>query len=364
MGTGFPAPQEAIEEFGPRFNSGSDSVRILSDSCEPQPGAAVRRETPLHIAVLIPCYNEEMSIGHEVSEFRTVLPDADIYVYDNNSQDDTVVVAKAAGATVRHERMQGKGNVVRRMFADIEADVYVLVDGDGTYDPGVAPRLVRYLLEHRLDLVNGLRNGVHRRGHRLGNEIFNRIIGWTFGRHFDDIFSGYKVFSRRFVKSFPALATGFEIETELTVHALRLRMPVAELPTRYGSRVEGSASKLRTLHDGIRILWAIFLLIKQERPLAFFSVVCAILVTASIVLDLPLVISYFQTGSATPAQRLPTAVLGTGMMLLGFLSLACGLILDTVTRGRIEMKRINYLSLQAPGGHRGSRPQAWGAASR
>ena len=337
MDTGFPAPQaETIEEIWPEFSSGS----------LPQPEAATRRETPVDIAVLIPCYNEEMSIGREVSQFRAVLPHAQIYVYDNNSHDDTVAVGKAAGAIVRHERMQGKGNVVRRMFADIEADVYVLVDGDGTYDPVDAPRLVQYLLEHRLDLVNGLRNGVHRRGHRVGNEIFNRIIGWTFGRYFDDIFSGYKVFSRRFVKSFPALATGFEIETELTVHALRLRMPVAELPTRYGSRVEGSTSKLRTVHDGIRILWAIVLLIKQERPLAFFSAACVILVTTSLVLDLPLVISYLQTGSATAAQRLPTAVLGTGIMLLGFLSLACGLTLDTVTRGRIEMKRLHYLGLQ------------------
>jgi glycosyltransferase involved in cell wall biosynthesis len=336
MDMGSPALyREAIGEFGPGFSSGS----------LPQPGEAARRETPAHIAVLIPCYNEEMSIGCEVSEFRIALPDAHIYVYDNNSQDDTVAVGKAAGATVRHERMQGKGNVVRRMFADIEADVYVLVDGDGTYHPGDAPRLVRYLLEHRLDLVNGLRNGVHHRpGHRLGNEIFNRIVGWTFGRHFHDMLSGYKVFSRRFVKSFPALATGFEIETELTVHALQLRMSVAELPTRYGSRVEGSPSKLRTVHDGIRILWAIFLLIKQERPLAFFSVVCANLVTASLVLDLPLAISYFETGLV---HRLPTAVLATGMMVLGFLSLACGLILDTVTRGRIEMKRLHYLSLRA-----------------
>ena len=321
------------------------SMEILSDVCEPR---------PVDIAVLIPCYNEEMSIGREVVEFRAALPNATIYVYDNNSQDNTVEVAKTAGAVVRHERIQGKGNVVQRMFADIEADVYVLVDGDGTYDPKDAPRLVWYLLEHRLDLVNGLRNGAHdRTGHRLGNEIFNRIVGWTFGNNFCDMLSGYKVFSRRFVKSFPLLATGFEIETELTIHALHLKMPVAELSTSYGSRCEGSASKLRTVHDGIRILWTIFKMIKQERPLAFFSAVCAILVATSLFLSLPLVVSYFETGSATTAHRLPTAVLATGMMVLAFLSLACGLILDTVTRGRVEMKRLHYLNLRCAAGQVG-----------
>jgi mannan endo-1,4-beta-mannosidase len=330
------------------------SVEILSDVCEPR---------PVDVAVLIPCYNEEKSIGEEVSNFRAVLPDAEIYVYDNNSQDNTALIAEAAGAIVRHERMQGKGHVVRRMFADIEADVYVLVDGDGTYDPNDAPRLVQYLLEHHLDLVNGLRNGLHeRKGHRLGNEIFNRMVGWTFGDHFCDMLSGYKVFSRRFVKSFPVLATGFEIETELTVHALHLRMPVAELSTSYGSRCAGSASKLRTVRDGIRILWTIFKMIKQDRPLAFFGVACAVLVALSVFLALPLVITYFETGSATAAQRVPTAVLATGMMVLGFMSLACGLILDTVTRGRIEMKRMHYLDLRAPDRHRGVRPVLASAA--
>jgi hypothetical protein len=300
------------------------------------------------IAVLIPCYNEEAAIEGVVKGFRAALPTARIYVYDNNSRDRTAAIGWAAGATVRQEGMQGKGNVVRRMFADIDADVYVLVDGDGTYDPSAAPRMIEHLLNHRLDLVNGLRSGDHiRRGHGLGNKIFNRMVGWVFGDRFNDMFSGYKVFSRRFVKSFPALSSGFEIETELTVHALRLRMPVAELPTRYGRRPEGSASKLRTVRDGFRILWAIFLLIKGERPLAFFASAAAVLAALSLVLAAPVAATYFRTGLV---PRLPTAVLAMGMMLLAFLSLACGFILDTVTRGRIEMKRLYYLSLPIPPG--------------
>jgi hypothetical protein len=243
--------------------------------------------------------------------------------------------------------MQGKGNVVRRMFADVEAEVYVLVDGDGTYDARDARRLIRHLLEHRLDLVNGLRCGVHvRPGHRLGNGIFNHLVGWIFGSRFVDMLSGYKVLSRRFVKSFPALASGFEIETELTVHALRLRMPVAELPIRYGVRAEGSVSKLRTWQDGIRILCVIFLLIKEERPLAFFAVAGALLVATSLALAAPLAVTFIETGLV---PRVPTAVLAMGVMSLAFLCLACGLVLDTVTRGRIEMKRLHYLSLTAPG---------------
>jgi glycosyltransferase involved in cell wall biosynthesis len=300
----------------------------------------------VEVAVLIPCLNEEVAIGHVVAEFRAALPTARIYLYDNNSQDRTIEVGQAAGAIVRRERMQGKGNVVRRMFADVEADVYVLVDGDGTYDASDAPRMIQELIEHRLDVVNGLRTGIHvRRGHRLGNEIFNRVVGWIFGSRFDDMFSGYKLFSRRFVKSFPALATGFEIEAELTVHAFRLRMPVAELPTRYGRRVEGSSSKLRTVRDGFKIMWVIFMLIKQERPLAFFAAVWVVLVTLSLKLATPVAITFIETGLVL---RMPTAILATGMMLLGFLSLACGLILDTVTRGRIEMKRLHYLSFPAP----------------
>ncbi len=299
------------------------------------------------IAILIPCYNEEVAVGAVVAAFRAALPSALIYLYDNNSTDRTVAVGQQAGAIVRREQMQGKGHVVRRMFADIEADVYVLVDGDGTYDAGDAPRLVRHLLEHRVDLVNGLRMGIHaRRGHQLGNDFFNQIIGWVFGSRFDDMLSGYKVFSRRFVKSFPSLASGFEIETELTVHALQLRMPVAELSTPYGRRLDGSVSKLRTVHDGLKILWAIFLLIKEEKPFPFFATTSLILIATALGLSAPLVVTFIETGFV---PRLPTAVLATGIMLLGFLSLVCGLVLDTVTRGRVEMKRLHYLSLPAPG---------------
>src|SRR5579884_275356 len=312
------------------------------------------RSAGARIAVLIPCYNEEAAIEGVVKGFRAALPTARIYVYDNNSQDRTAAIGRAAGATVRQEWMQGKGHVVRRMFADIDADVYVLVDGDGTYDPSAAPRMVEHLLDHRLDLVNGLRSGDHvRPGHDLGNKMFNRMVGWMFGDRFSDMFSGYKVFSRRFVKSFPALATGFEIETELTVHALRLRMPVAELPTRYGQRVEGSPSKLRTVRDGIKILWAIFLLIKGERPLAFFSTAAAVLALISLALAAPVAETYFRTGFV---PRLPTAILAMGVMLLAFLSLTCGLVLDTVTRGRVEMKRLSYLSLPIPPGRPGDAP--------
>jgi Glycosyl transferase family 2 len=303
------------------------------------------------IAVLIPCYNEEHSIAGVVAGFRAALPQARIFVYDNNSRDRTVAVGRAAGAIVRHERLQGKGHVVARMFADIDADIYVLVDGDGTYDPQAAPHLIQHLLEHGLDLVNGAREGAHERpGHRFGNDLFNRIVGWVFGDRFDDMLSGYKVLSRRLVKSFPALATGFEIETELTVHALRLRMPVAELAIAYGSRLAGSASKLRTVRDGLKVLRAIFLLIKDERPLAFFTALSVVLAALSLGLAAPIALSYIETGLV---PRLPTAVLSMGVMLLAFLSLASGFVLDTVTRGRTEMKRLHYLSLPAPGGDGG-----------
>lgn len=302
---------------------------------------------PVGVAVLIPCCNEELTIGAVVAGFRAALPDARVYVYDNNSRDATVAVGTAAGAVVRHEQRQGKGYVVARMFSDIEADVYVLVDGDDTYDASQAPALIRYLLDNRLDLVNGMRVGSHeRRGHRFGNELFNRIAGRIFGSRFDDMLSGYKVLSRRFVKSFPTLTTGFEIETALTVHALRLHMPVAELPTRYRARPRGSVSNLHTVSDGLRILWAIFLLIKGERPLAFFSSIAAVLAALSVGLGAPIVSTYFTTGLV---PRLPTAVLSVGIMMLAFLSLASGLILDTVTQGRTEVRRLHYLALPAPG---------------
>jgi glycosyltransferase involved in cell wall biosynthesis len=313
----------------------------------PQTELPAVRAHAVEVAVLIPCYNEEAAIGRVVTDFRAALPDARIYVYDNNSRDRTALIGAAAGAAVRSEPMQGKGNVVRRMFADIEAEVYVLADGDGTYDAGDAPRLIAHLVEHRLDMVNGLRIGEHtRRGHRFGNDVFNRIVGWVFGARFADMLSGYKVFSRRFVKSFPALASGFEVETELTVHALRLRMPVAELPTRYGRRADGSASKLRTVRDGIKILGSIVLFVKEERPLAFFSAISGLFCAVSLALAAPLFVTFVETGLV---PRLPTAVLAVGLMVLAALGLSCGLVLDTVTRGRVEMKRLHYLGFPAPG---------------
>jgi hypothetical protein len=304
----------------------------------------------LRTAVLVPCLDEEAAIGHVVRSFRDALPGATVYVYDNGSADRTAVVAAAAGAVVRHEPLRGKGNVVRRMFADVEADVYLLVDGDDTYDATAAPRLLRHLWENRLDMVNGSRasdrDSAYRAGHQAGNLLLTGMVGWVFGSRFEDMLSGYKVFSRRFVKSFPALATGFEIETELTVHALQLNMPAAELPTSYKERPHGSESKLRTFRDGWRILWTIIRFIKGERPLAFFSTLAAVFSGVALVLAVPIVVTFLETGLV---PRLPTAILSTGLMILAFLSLACGLILDTVTRGRREMKRLHYLGLGAPG---------------
>jgi hypothetical protein len=320
---------------------------------KPMPAAEDAAEAALaaqRIAVLVPCLNEEAAIGAVVAGFRQALPGAVVYVYDNGSTDRTDAVARAAGAVVRHERLRGKGNVVRRMFADIEADIFVLVDGDDTYEPQDASRLVRHLVENRLDMVNASRiaepGAAYRAGHRSGNVLLSSIVGWAFGARFEDMLSGYKVFSRRFVKSFPALATGFEIETELTVHALQLNMPVAELPTRYKERKEGTASKLRTFRDGWRIVGTILALVKGERPLAFFTAVFAALAALSVALAVPIVVTFIATGLV---PRLPTAVLSTGLMLLAFLSLACGFILDTVTRGRRELKRLHYLALPAPG---------------
>jgi glycosyltransferase involved in cell wall biosynthesis len=309
-----------------------------------------RGAAPPRVAVLLPCYNEELAISAVVRDFRKALPHATIYVYDNNSRDRTREVALAAGAVVRVEPLQGKGNVVRRMFADIEAEVYVLVDGDDTYDAASAPTLIKVLLDDRLDMVNGRRvteiDAAYRRGHRLGNVLLSTMVSKIFGDRFRDLLSGYRVFSRRFVKSFPALASGFEIETELTVHALELRMPTAELDTPYKDRPEGSVSKLRTYSDGIRILFTIILFIKEERPLAFFSTIFAILAGLSTIISIPIVITYMETGLV---PRFPTAVLATGTMLLAFLSLVCGLVLDTVTLGRREAKRMRYLEIPAPG---------------
>jgi glycosyltransferase involved in cell wall biosynthesis len=301
------------------------------------------------IAVLIPCYNEEIAIPKVIAAFRRVLPDAAIHVYDNNSSDRTVAVARKAGAIVGNETRQGKGHVVRRMFADIDADVYLLVDGDATYDAPSAPTMVGKLIDENLDMVVGTRVDreatAYRRGHRSGNYIFTWFVAGIFGNAFSDILSGFRVFSRRFVKSFPALSTGFEIETELTIHALELGMPVGEIETPYFARPEGSASKLSTWRDGLRISWTIQRLYRTERPLQFFGFIALVLGALSIALAVPVIETYLATGLV---PRLPTAILATGLMLAAFLALAAGLVLDTVTRGRREIKRLAYLSHRAP----------------
>jgi len=301
---------------------------------------------PHRIAVLLPCFNEAVAIGQVVRDFAAALPGAAIYVYDNNSTDDTVAQATAAGAIVRREPRQGKGHVVRRMFADIEADIYVMADGDSTYHAPTAITMIERLEGEGLDMVVGKRvaigNGpsAYRPGHASGNHVMTRFVARLFGESFTDIFSGYRAFSRRFVKSFPALATGFEIETELTVHALELALPVAEVPTPYQSRPEGSASKLSTLGDGWRILLTILQLHKDVRPFRFFSAVALALVTIALALASPLLLTYIETGLV---PRFPTAILVTGITLLAFLSLASGVILDSVARGRLEAKRLAYL---------------------
>ncbi len=306
-------------------------------------------------AVLIPCYNEEAAVGAVVRDFRAALPDATVYVYDNNSRDKTVEVAAAAGAVVRREPLQGKGNVVRRMFADIDADVYVLVDGDDTYHAPSAPVLVDKLVSEQLDMVNAQRistaEAAYRRGHVLGNRLLTGLVGGIFGKRTDDMLSGYRVFSRRFVKSFPALAGGFEIETELTVHALEMRMPFTEVPTPYKERPPGSISKLSTYKDGLRILFMIGKLVKEERPMQSFGAAAIALALVSILLAFPIILTYIDTGLV---PRLPTAVLAAALMILSFLALTCGLILDSVTRARREAKRLAYISVPAPGNERHS----------
>ncbi len=304
---------------------------------------------PPRVAVLIPCYNEAEAIASVVEQFAAALPTATIYVYDNNSVDATRERAALAGAIVRTETFQGKGNVVRRMFADIEAEVYVLVDGDGTYDASSAAVMVEHLLCNSLDMVNGARVAVsaaaYRPGHVIGNKMLTGTVAMIFGDRLTDMLSGYRVFSLRFVKSFPALASGFETETELTVHALELRLPIAELPTPYRDRPPGSQSKLRTFRDGFRILRTILMLIKEERPLQFFSSMAGLMTTLSLLLGWPLLLTFLQTGLV---PRLPTAIAATGLMILAFVSFVTGLILDTVTLTRREMKRLHYLGLQGP----------------
>jgi glycosyltransferase involved in cell wall biosynthesis len=305
--------------------------------------------TAPRVAVLIPCYNEAEAIAGVVRDFAAALPEATIYVYDNNSRDATRERAAQAGAIVRSETLQGKGNVVRRMFADIEAEVYVLVDGDGTYDAPSARSMVDLLLQNSLDMVNGARMpvaaGAFRPGHVFGNRLLTGTVAMIFGDRLKDMLSGYRVMSRRFVKSFPALAGGFETETELTVHALELRLPVAETHTPYRERPQGSQSKLHTFRDGWRILRTIIFLVKEERPLQFFSTVALALLAASLALGWPLVSEFLATGLV---PRFPTAILATGLMILSFMSFVAGLTLDTVTVGRREMKRLHYLSLQGP----------------
>jgi glycosyltransferase involved in cell wall biosynthesis len=303
------------------------------------------------VAVLIPCFNEEASIANVVADFGAALPEATIYVYDNNSTDRTITRARAAGAVVRSETLQGKGHVIRRMFADIDADVYVLVDGDDTYDARAAPRMAGVLLERRLDMVSAARDTpeaeAYRLGHRLGNAILSGMVRHAFGSGIGDMLSGYRVFSRRFVKSFPALSSGFETETEFTVHALALHMPVAEMRAPYRSRPPGSHSKLNTIADGFRILREIVTLIEHERPLPFFALVMACWLSASLAFGLPVIVTFLRSGLV---DRLPTAVLSASMVLLASLSLGCGLILDSVARGRKELKRLHYLSIPAPPG--------------
>jgi glycosyltransferase involved in cell wall biosynthesis len=299
----------------------------------------------IRIAVLVPCFNEETAVATVVHAFRKALPGAQIFVYDNNSSDRTVALAREAGAEVRSERRQGKGHVVRRMFADVDADVYVLVDGDATYDAASAPRMIDALVSDRLDMVVGLRvdqvRAAYRPGHRTGNWMLTSFLSSVFGQAFKDILSGYRVFSRRFVKSFPVLSDGFEIETELTVHALELALPAAEIETPYYARPEGSFSKLNTWRDGFRILSTILRLYRSEKPLRFFTAIGIFLMLVAIGLAIPVVVTFLEEGIV---PRLPTAVLSMGLMILAVLSVSSGLVLDTVTRGRREMKLLAYLA--------------------
>jgi glycosyltransferase involved in cell wall biosynthesis len=303
----------------------------------------------MKIAVLIPCHNEQQTIASVVEAFRSALPSAAVYVYDNNSKDSTARVAAEAGAIVRHEPMQGKGWVVRRMFAEIEADFYVLVDGDNTYDASIAPEMLTVASEQRLAMLVGRRvaasSGAYRPGHQWGNRMFTRSVAMLFGSSLEDILSGYRVFSRDFVKSFPAFSGGFEIETELTVHALTLRLPVAEIATVYKERPDGSSSKLNKYTDGTRILWTIFTLSKNEQPFLFFSLWSLAFLIASLVLAYPIIATFLETGLV---PRFPTAILATGLTISALVLFACGLILDTVTKGRREMKLLYYLNARKP----------------
>lgn len=300
---------------------------------------------PDRIAVLVPCFNEAAAIGQVIADFRAALPMAEIYVYDNNSTDRTIDIARNAGAHVRSERHQGKGHVVRRMFADIEADIYLLVDGDATYDAASAPAMLAMLRDNRLDMVVARRidqtAAAYRPGHRFGNMLLSRFLTDTFGQGFEDILSGYRVFSRRFVKSMPVLSDGFEIESELSVHALELSMPVAEMKTPYFARPEGSFSKLNTWRDGLRILGTLLKLYRSEKPLRFFTTMAIVLATISVSLSVPIVITFIESGVV---PRIPTALLSVGIMIVAVIAQFAGLVLDTVSRGRREAKLMRYLA--------------------
>lgn len=328
-------PKEGVDNEVPKQTDSGAAISVLGQQHK--------------IAVIIPCFNEAHSIAEVVRGFKSVLPGAKIYVFDNNSTDETVAIAGAAGALIRREMLQGKGHVVRRMFADVDADAYVMADGDSTYDPNYAADMVSRLLKEHLDMVVGIRVASHiaayRPGHRFGNRMLTFAVANLFGKRFSDMLSGYRVFSRRFVKSFPAMSSGFEIETELTIHALELRLPVAEVATTYRIRVTGSASKLRTYVDGLKILRLIVFLYKNERPFQFFSAIAGAFLAVALALGIPLVVTFMETGLVL---RQPTAILATGFVLLSALSFVSGLILDTVTRGRREMRRLAYLAVPPP----------------
>jgi glycosyltransferase involved in cell wall biosynthesis len=322
------------------------SLRIRNELSKLMPQASFAKNKS--IAVLIPCYNEEATIGDVVEQFRRALPAADIYVYDNNSTDDTAVVAANAGAIVRRELNRGKGNVLRRMFADVDADIYVLADGDRTYDAGAAGIMIDALVADNVDMVVGVRVGekdAFRRGHQFGNRLFNSVVSSLFGPGFTDILSGYRALSRRFVKSFPASSSGFEIETELSVHALDLRLPAVEIPLRYGERPENSKSKLNTYRDGLRILLQIAMMYRMLKPLQFYSGISIALFAAALLFGMPVVVDYFETGLV---QRFPTAILAASIVQLGFMSFVCGIIIDAVSASRRELKRMRYLDLPSP----------------
>ncbi|NHK29539.1 glycosyltransferase [Parvularcula flava] len=321
---------------------------MLTRSAVVSPITTPRDDQPknVEIAVLVPCFNEAATIANVVRDFRAALPEATIYVFDNNSTDDTVEEARRAGAVVRTENRQGKGHVVRRMFTNIEADIYILVDGDDTYEADAAPRMVNAMIDEGLDMVTGVRrhknSAAYRAGHQFGNKLLTGLVEYTFNARFQDMLSGYRAFSRRFVKSFPMMARGFEVETEFTIHALELNMPIGEIDTHYGERPPGSVSKLNTIGDGIRILSTIALIMKQERPMMVFGLVALALFLLCVVLLAPVATTYFMTGLV---PRMPTVVIASALLIIAMLSTACGLILDTVTRGRQEAKRIAYLAI-------------------